>query len=371
MPHPSSGQRLAASRVLTVDGFVDDAVVVIDDDGIITAVEAASGAVPDRVIAPGFVDVQVNGVDDVDCSRADGADWDRLDQLLLAQGVTTWCPTLITAPLNRFEAPLHRIGAAMARPSVPRPTIAGAHLEGPFLGGAPGAHPPKHIVPIDLAWLEALPRHVAMVTLGAEQPQAEAAIRLLRDRGVLVSIGHTTASHDDVERAVTAGAQMATHLFNGMTGLHHRSPGVAASVLMHATCAASVIADGVHVHPRMLQLAARLLGPNRMLLVTDAVAWRAGTVGAIGMELRDGAPRLPDGTLAGSAVTMDAAVRTCVAAGIPLEQTLRAASTVPARLLGLGDRGVIAPGRRADIVLLSPDLEVECTMIAGVPLATS
>ena len=140
---------------------------------------------------------------------------------------------------------------------------------------------------------------------------------------------------------------------------------LAASVLMHATCAASVIADGVHVHPRMLQLAARLLGPDRMLLVTDAVAWRAGTVGAIGMELRDGAPRLPDGTLAGSAVTMDAAVRMCVDAGIDLEHALVAASTVPARLLGLRDRGVIAPGRRADLVLLSPGLEVEATLVAG------
>jgi N-acetylglucosamine-6-phosphate deacetylase len=365
MSHPSPGQRLAASRVLTPSGMVDDAVVVIDGDGIITGVEVASGPVPDRVIAPGFVDVQVNGVDDVDCSRADGADWERLDHLLLAQGTTTWCPTLITAPLDRFDAPLQRIAAAMSRPEAPRPTIAGAHLEGPFLGGAPGAHPPKHIVPIDMAWLEALPRHVVMLTLGAEQPQAEAAIRLLRERGVLVSIGHTTASHDDVEIAVAAGAQMATHLFNGMTGLHHRTPGVAASVLLHPTCAASVIADGVHVHARMLQLAARLLGRDRMLLVTDAVAWRAGTVGAIGMELRDGAPRLPDGTLAGSAVTMDEAVRTCVDAGIDLEHALVAASTVPARLLGLDDRGLIAPGRRADLVLLSPGLEVEATMVAG------
>jgi N-acetylglucosamine-6-phosphate deacetylase len=358
-------QRLVAGRVLTPSGFVHDAAVVIDDDGMISAVEAATGPVPDRLIAPGFVDVQVNGVDDVDCSRADGDDWFRLDELLLAQGVTTWCPTLITAPLDRFTGPLERIAAAMNRPSAARPHIAGVHLEGPFLGSAPGAHPRTHIVPIDLGWLRALPHHVAMVTLGAEQPDAPEAIRLLRERGVLVSIGHTTATHDDVDRAVRAGAQMATHLFNAMTGLHHRNPGVAASVLVHPTCAASLIADGVHVHPRMLLIAARLLGPDRMVLVTDAVAWRAGTVGAIGMELRDGAPRLPDGTLAGSAVTMDAAVRNCVAAGIPLEHTLVAASTVPARLLGLADRGVVAPGRRADLVVLTPDLTVEQTLVAG------
>ena len=360
--------RIAASRVLTPVGFVDDAVVVVGSDDRIVAVEAATaedGPVPEVMLAPGFVDVQVNGVDDVDCSRADGDDWDRLDALVLAQGVTTWCPTLVTAPLERFAAPLTRIAAAMERSEAVRPQIAGVHLEGPFLGGAPGAHPPKHIVPIDLEWLRALPRHVAMVTLGAEQPLAAEAARLLSDRGILVSIGHTTASHDEVAAVVGAGATMATHLFNGMTGLHHRSPGVAASVLLHSTCAASVIADGVHVHPMMLQLAARLLGPDRMLLVTDSVAWRAGTVGAIGMEMRDGAPRLPDGTLAGSAVTMDAAVRTCVASGIAIEHALRAASTVPARLLGLGDRGAIEPGRRADLVALSPELEVVATYIGG------
>ncbi len=358
--------RLAASRVLTSSGFVDDAVVVIADDGVIIAIEPATGPVPNRVIAPGFVDVQVNGVDDVDCSRADGADWDRLDRLLLAQGVTTWCPTLITAPLDRFAAPLARIAAAMARPDPQRPHIAGAHLEGPFLGGSPGAHPPAHIVPIDLEWLRALPHHVAMITLGAEQSLAVEASRLLRERGVLVAIGHTTASHDDVIAAIDAGAQMATHLFNAMSGLHHRDPGVAASVLTHPTAAASVIADAVHVHPRMLLLAARLLGHDRMLLVTDAVAWRSGTVGAVGMELRDGAPRLADDTLAGSSVTMDEAVRTCVAAGIDLDHALRAAATVPARLLGLVDRGVIEPGRRADLVVLTPDLTVETTVVGGV-----
>jgi N-acetylglucosamine-6-phosphate deacetylase len=358
-------QRLAATRILTVSGFVHDAVVVIGGDGIIVAIEPATGPVPDRVIAPGFVDVQVNGVDDVDCSRADGADWDRLDRLLLAQGVTTWCPTLITAPLDRFAAPLDRIAAAMARPDAQRPCIAGAHLEGPFLGGAPGAHPPEHIVPIDLEWLRALPRHVAMITLGAEQPQAVEAIRLLSERGVLVSIGHTMASHSDVVAAIGAGAQMATHLFNGMSGLHHRDPGVAASVLTHPTAAASVIADAVHVHPRMLLLAARLLGDERMLLVTDAVAWKSGIVGAVGLALRDGAPRLADGTLAGSTVTMDEAVRTCVAAGIGLDHALRAASTVPARLLGLADRGVIQPGRRADLVVLSSELQVELTVVGG------
>jgi len=350
--------------VLGAAGFVDDAVVMIDD-GTIVAIEPAAGAVPDRIIAPGFVDLQVNGIDDVDCARADGTDWYRLDELLLAQGVTTWCPTLITMPLDRSAAPLARIAVAMRRPAERRPHIAGAHLEGPFLGGAPGAHRRDLIAPVDLAWLDALPDHVAMVTLGAEQPEAAAAIRLLVARGVLVSIGHTTATHEQVIAAFDAGAAMATHLFNAMSGLHHRDPGVVASVLTHPTAAASLIADGVHVHPLMLLLAASALGPRRTVLVTDAVGWRSGAVGPVGLELRDGAPRLPDGTLAGSIVTMDAAVRCLVAAGVPLDHALCAASTVPARLLGLDDRGVVEPGRRADLVVLTPDLSVEETIVGG------
>lgn len=356
---------VAARRILTPAGWLDDAVVHVDDTGTIVAVERADGPVPDRVLAPGFIDIQVNGIDDVDCATADGADWERLDELLLAQGVTSWCPTLVTMPLPRFGAPLDRIAAAMHRNPAVRPTIVGAHLEGPFLGGAPGAHRPELIVPVDLAWLATLPTHVAVVTLAAEQPDAEAAARLLHDRGVLVSIGHTTADHEHVAGTIAAGATMATHLFNGMTGLHHREPGVAASVLAHPTAAASLIADGVHVHPRMLLLAARLLGPDRTVLVTDAVAWRAGSAGPVRLELRDGAARLPNGTLAGSATTMDACVRTMVDAGIELDHALRAASTVPARLLGRRDRGAIEPGRRADLVLLTPDLQVEATLIAG------
>ncbi|MCU1359373.1 MAG: nagA, partial [Ilumatobacteraceae bacterium] len=159
--------------------------------------------------------------------------------------------------------------------------------------------------------------------------------------------------------------QMATHLFNGMSGLHHREPGVAASILTHPTLAASLIADGVHVHPRMLLLASRLLGRERMVLVTDAVAWRRGTVGPVGLQLIDGAARLPNGTLAGSVVPMDASIRICVDAGIPLEHALLAASTVPARLLGCGDRGSIQVGRRADMVALTPGLHVEHTFVGG------
>ena len=199
--------RTIAGRRVLVDGrWLDDAEVQVDEHGTIVGVGPATEPVPDVVLAPGLVDLQVNGIDDVDCTTADGADWERPDGLPLAQGVTAWSPTLITMRLGRFTAPLERIATAMHRDPAGRPHIVGAHLEGPFLGEAPGAHRRELIVPIDLAWLRDLPSHVAMVTLGAEQPDAGVAIRLLRERGVLVSVGHSTAAHDAVEAAFDAGA---------------------------------------------------------------------------------------------------------------------------------------------------------------------
>jgi N-acetylglucosamine-6-phosphate deacetylase len=357
--------RLTAERVLVPGGLVGPAAVVIDQGRVID-VEPNSGPVDHHLLAPGFVDLQVNGVDDVDVARADDElQWGRLDRLLLAQGTTTWCPTLVTMPLERYARPLDRIAAAMQRAPRHRPTIAGAHLEGPFLGKRVGAHRSDFIRPIDDDWLATLPAHVAMLTLGAEIEGAARAAALLSARGMLVSIGHTAAPHRSVVDVLTSGASMATHLFNAMTGLDHRNPGVASSILAHPTAAASLIADGVHVHPRMIDLACRLLGPERTVLVTDSVAWRSATVGPVRLEVRDGAPRLADGTLAGSALTMDRAVANCVAAGVPLDHALGAASTIPARLLGLSDRGVLEAGRRADVVALDASYRAVGTWIAG------
>lgn len=342
---------VSASRVLTPEGWVGPARVVLDGDAV-AAVEPCAAA-PDRWLAAGSVDLQVNGIGEVDVATADGADWDYLDARLLAHGVTTWCPTLVTMPLPRYAAPLGRVQAAMRRTR--GAAIAGVHLEGPFLGGAPGAHRHDWVVPVDLDWLAALPRHVAVVTLGAEHPDVPAAVELLRRRGVLVSVGHTRATEAEFDAAVGAGARLVTHLFNGMSGVHHREPGVAVFALTEPRVAASLIADGVHVHPRVLRLAFHALGPGRAVLVTDSVAWpEPGTT-----------PRLPDGTLAGSTVTMDAALRTVVAAGVDPLDALTAATATPARLLGLADRGTVAPGLRADLVAYTPDLFVEQVWAGG------
>jgi N-acetylglucosamine-6-phosphate deacetylase len=297
---------------------------------------------------------------------ADGSEWERLDALLLAQGVTTWCPTLVTMPLPAYAAPLARIADAGGRSPARRPHIAGAHLEGPFLGGAPGAHPIEHLTPIDLAWLETLPDVVRAMTLAPELPDACDAIALLRARGVLVALGHSTATLQQARVAAEAGARLVTHLFNGMAPLHHREPGLVGAALSDPRLATSLIADLVHVHPVALQIAFAAKGDGAVL-VTDAVAWNRSTHAGRSIELgTDGVPRLEDGTLAGSALTMDAAVRNVAHhAGVSVEQAITAASTTPARLLGLTDRGAIEPGRRADLVALSPSLDVEAVWVGG------
>ncbi len=353
---------ITAARVVTPGAVIGPAVVEFDA-GIIVSIATTSGPVDVETLVPGFVDLQVNGIDYIDVATASGNEWTQLDQLLLQQGVTTWSPTVITAPLDSYAAVLARIESAAVRDGS-RPTIAGVHLEGPFLT-TPGAHSRALLAAIDLDWLTRLPSLVRLVTLAPELAGAIDAIHLLAGRGVLVALGHTHATPDAVGAAATAGARMVTHLFNAMSGLHHREPGVAGAALADDRLACSLIADLVHVDAGALKIAFRALGPERAVLVTDAVAWRGSSVGPLQVHMASGAPRLADGTLAGSALTMDQAIRNVVErCDVSLADAVAAASTVPAHLLGLDDRGAIAVGRRADLVALD-----DAGFVGGVWLA--
>lgn len=279
--------------------------------------------------------------------------------------MTSWLPTLISAPLDVID---ERLAQLRTLDDNGGPTSVGVHLEGPFLGGAPGAHRAVADGPIDRPWLAGLPDDVALVTLAPERPGAEEAIRLLVERGVTVALGHTTASEAATERAVDAGASLFTHVFNASGAIHHRAPGALGVALTDDRLTISLIADGVHVAARMMRLAWRTKGPGRVALVTDATAWQAGRLAATGIELVDGAPRLDDGTLAGSALRLDGAVRHTVGeVGIDPVDAIAAVTAVPADVLGLTDRGRITRGRRADLVALSADLRVEQTWVGGRP----
>jgi len=336
---------VGAAGVVAADGLLARAEVVVEG-GVITDVRPARGAVPDVVLAPGFVDLQVNGIGPVDVATASGPDWAALDAALLAQGVTTWCPTLTSAPRAALEDSLARVAAARRRPAARRPDIAGAHLEGPFLA-LPGAHRPDCVQrDVDLPWLEHLGGLVRVLTLAPELPGAAAAIARLSARGVLVALGHSACDAEVALEAAAAGARLVTHLGNAMGPSTPRAPGLVGAALADERLTVSLIADLVHSHPVFVRAAFAAKGAGGVALVTDAVAATAGT----GQP-----PRLPDGRLAGSVLTVPRAVSNVVHHGAAtLADAVASASTTPARLLGLGDRGVIAPGRRADLVALAP-----------------
>ncbi len=328
----------------------------------------------DALLFPGFVDLQVNGVGAVDFATARDARAiaGALDTMT-AHGTTACLPTIVTAALDDYDTMLDRIRAARdLDDAAARCTILGVHLEGPFLGGAPGAHPKHLLRPVEIDWLAALlDRHsdlVRMVTLAPEADPDLAATRLLHERGVIVALGHSTCSYAEAVRAADAGARAVTHLFNGMRAMHHRDPGLAEAALVDDRLTPSVIADLHHVSAASLRLA--LAAKERVVLVTDAVAPAAGTSGGLEIVERDGAVYLPDGTLAGSVIHMDDAVRNVARLAIPMERVARLAATNACEVLGDPTRGRIEPGRRADLVAIDPtSLSVVGVWLAGAHVA--
>lgn len=360
-------QEIAARHVVLPHGVLDHQAAQVDDTGRIAAIGPTRATPEFDTLIPGLIDLQVNGIGEVAVPRAEGADWDHLDALLAHQGVTAWCPTVVTNEHDAMTSAVRRIGEAARRPGA-RPEILGAHLEGPFLGARPGAHRTPLIGPVDRAWLHALPAAVSIITAAPECPGVEDVWSWATERGVVASVGHSGAGAEETRAAFAAGASMVTHLFNAMSGLEHRSPGVASAALLDDDVIVGLIADGVHVHRDLVRLAFRVKGPDRIALVTDAVASGAGALGPVALTGEDGrVRRLADGTIAGSTVTLDQVVANVVAWGATdLTGAVRAASTTPADLLGRSDLGRIAVGARADLAALGPDGRCVATWCAGV-----
>jgi N-acetylglucosamine-6-phosphate deacetylase len=328
------------------------------------------------LVAPGLIDVQCNGAAGVDVTADPERLWD-VAAALPRWGVTAWLPTVVTAAASTRERALATLRAGPPTDGVPRAAALGLHLEGPFL--APerrGAHDAGQLVrpSVDAVDAEGWSRDagVLLVTLAPELPGALAVVRRLVDRGVVVSAGHSSATADEARAALDAGVTWVTHLFNAMPALHHRGPGLVGVALADDRVRVGLIADGLHVDPTMVAVAARALG-DRLTLVTDAVAALGAPPGAVrlggldaAVSVDDGAVRLPDGTLAGSTLSLDRAVRNLVAfAGVPLPDAVRAATATPAAVLGLEDRGAVVPGAVGDLVLLTASGEVVATVVAG------
>jgi N-acetylglucosamine-6-phosphate deacetylase len=318
---------------------------------------------------PGFVDLQVNGFAGVDFAAARPEDYGAVGIALAATGVVAYQPTLITLPEEQTLAALGVL--AEYRPVTAEPAIIGMHLEGPFLSPLrAGAHDPDSILDPDMELAERLlaVAPVTMMTLAPERPGAVELIELLMDRGVKVSCGHSDATAAKAHDAFDAGAAAVTHLFNAQRPFRHRDPGIAGAALSRSDVTASIIADGFHLADETIRLA--MAAPVSIALITDAMAAAAKPDGIYPLgdrtvTVKEGKAQLSDGTLAGSVLTMDAAVRNLVDLGVSLADSVSAASTVPARALGRADLGRLTVGAAADIVLLSNDLGVERTLIAG------
>jgi len=323
----------------------------------------------DSVIVPGLIDIQINGAFGQDFSDP-AADLGLAARGLLRFGVTGFLPTVITSPAERYPRCLANLAQPVEGPAA---RVLGVHLEGPFLSPAhPGTHDPAAIRAPDLAlldaWLAAAP--VRIVTLAPEPEGALPLIERLAAAGVIASMGHSDARWSDAQRGTAAGATLGTHLFNAMRPLHHRDPALP-GFLLATNLSVSVIADGVHLAPETLRLVGRVKAPDELIVITDALAGLGMPPGPYELAGRafvsDGVVgRLPDGTLSGSLLPLNLAVRNLVGAGLLPTAAVQAATLNPARLLGLPQvEGTIRPGGSADVVLLDAAWEVQATFVGG------
>lgn len=330
---------------------------LVINNGYIEEINTLRGDPQYHLLSPGFVDIQMNGFDKWDVSVCDTENLRALDNALLRLGTTSWLGTIVTAPLERLTESLQRLNTSFTSQDIPG--MVGVHLEGPFLGTSPGAHNPKWIVPVNMQWVASLPECVRLVTVAAEQGDAGAVIGHLTQRGTCVSIGHSQPTAQQMQDAIANGASMVTHLYNGMSGVHHRDDGLALMALTNDNLRVGLIVDMVHVSPSAVSLAFRAKDSRGICLVSDSIAWKSDWALARNIEVRDGAPRLPNGTLAGSSTPLSHCVANAVNhCGIDVEDALRSATSVPARTVGLSDVGHLTIGKKADVIALDSQLSV-------------
>ena len=373
---------LRARRVLTPDVELETTDIAIVE-GRIASVAAARPAgrvvdLGDRIVVPGFVDLHVHGGGGAQVNAGSPAEVAAAVRTIAAahvrHGTTALVPTTVSDSRERLVTAVR--GIAAARDDADGPTVLGAHLEGPWLSPQhAGAQDPSALRPPSLGEFAdlqaAAPGTVRMITLAPELRGALDVVRAAAAAGIVVSVGHTDADVDTARAAADAGATHATHLFNAMPPLHHRAPGAAGAVLTDSRVTVEVVADGHHVHPAVLALVAAA-APGRFVAVTDAMA--ATGLPAGDYHLGNRAVRVAGGrvtlldapdTLAGSVLTMDAAVRTLVGAGVPLAAAVTAATRTPADAIGACAKGRIAAGTDADLVVLEPDLTIAAVLTRG------
>jgi N-acetylglucosamine-6-phosphate deacetylase len=374
---------ISAPRMLVEGQLSGPASLVVEGGTIVDVVEGMADGdclrLEHGLLTPGLIDLQINGYYGVDFVDASTDEWVAVASRLPETGVTAFQPTFITAPVERLLVGMRHASAALptlaATPGAAR--VLGVHLEGPFLSPRQaGVHDISFMHAATTEDLDALLAPgvvdgISMVTLAPELPGALDVIRRLRTHGVVVSIGHSDARGAEVEAAVEAGARMVTHIFNAQRGLGHREPGVAGQALADPRLTVGLIADLHHVAPEICTVVMQA-ARGRVALVTDAVAAAGMPPGSYelgGQQIRispgEGLARRTDGTIAGSSLSLDAAIRNLVDVGIAASDVLDAATRVPADVLGRTDLGRLATGAKADLVWWSDDLRPLRVWVGG------
>ena len=385
---------LTAARLYTPTESLNDAVVLVEDRWITAVHSRREFAIPGNcrhvdfgqsTIAPAFIDIHIHGNAGHDVMESGTTALPAVERSLAKHGVGSYFPTTVTAPTDQILAALDRLANAIENTSgstsgEQRATPIGIHLEGPFL-----SHARRGVHPIDLLqtptvalfekFWQAARGHIKLMTIAPELKGAEQTITEAVRRGVCVSLGHSDADQDTARSAVQAGARHATHTFNAMRALGHRDPGLLGVVLTDSRLSADIIADGVHLDPTIVRLFLDAKGADLSVLITDATAATGMPdgryrLGSFEVEV-EGDRCMADGKLAGSVLTMDRAVQNLMQfAGWNLRASVQAATLNPARVVGMhatgtAQRGVIAVGAVADIVLLSESGEVQATILGG------
>ncbi len=373
--------------VVTPDGVLWGGALTLSDDGRIADVSATRTAparsgdfdAPGCLILPGFVDVHVHGGGGADFMHGTADAVRQVARTHAEHGTTGLLATTLTASGPDIDRAIDAVRAVRDAPGAGEAQIFGIHLEGPFICAAKrGAQPAAFVRPPDAAelagWIARSGGLVRRITLAPEIAGAEEVIKLAARENITASVGHTNATAAEAERAIAWGASSATHLFNAMTGLHHREPGAAGAALARPEIVCEVIADGRHLHPLVVRLTVAAKGPRGIVLITDAMEGAAMpdgayTLGGAAVFVRNGTAAFADGTLAGSVLTMSAAFTHLrrFAPGVSLPDAALMSSANALRQMGMdAERGAIAPGQVADLVILDPDTgTVEATLIGG------
>lgn len=328
-------------------------------------------------LLPGFIDVHVHGAMGHESMDASSEGLICMAQYYAQHGVTSFLPTTWAAPFDSLLPVFANIRLTMGM-SYKGAQILGAHVEGPFLHPAKaGAQNPAAIYPATQKLIDNILAQgiVKLVTLAPEIHENHQIIPLLRSRGVAISAGHTTATYEEMEEAVALGVSSVTHTFNAMPPLHHREPGAVGAALLMDELSCEVIADNIHLHPAILKMVARLKTAQRLILVTDAIRGTGLPDGEYPIDertitIKNGEARLPNGSLAGSTLTMDRAFRNMLTATEwEIDELLPAATMTPARLIGVQDRkGSIEIGKDADLIIIDDDINVINTFVSGDPV---